>query len=191
MTHDRDVIQELTADHHDVDHTIERIDAVPPHDPERKRLVDRLTAELVAIAVAEEECVLPTVRDRVPDGRALVDREMHDLGEIERILAELAARDASDEDFDRLVGELKSAVARQEHDDEDGLFVTLHAAFSAEDLDTMGDEVRHAMQYARTRPHLQTPDTPPEYDLLSTASIDFVDGIRAFFHRHRHTRPAQ
>ncbi|MGA4542003.1 hemerythrin domain-containing protein [Uniformispora flossi] len=188
MNHDGDVIHELTADHRDVDHTIEELDAAPPHDPVRKRLVDRLTTELVRLAVAEEQCVLPAVRERAPDGKELVDREMHDLGEIERILAELETHEASDADFDRLVVELEAAVVRQEHDDEDRLFVRLHEAFSAADLETMGDEVRRAMKYARTHPHLQTRDTPPEYDLLSGASIQFVDAVRALFHRRR--RPA-
>ncbi|HSA54038.1 MAG TPA: hemerythrin domain-containing protein [Yinghuangia sp.] len=185
MGRDADVIRELTADHREVERLFEMIEAVPSHDPERKRLVDALAVELVRLAVAEEECVLPVVRERLPDGPALADKELHDLGNIERILAALEVRDAGTDDFDRLVAALEDEVRRHERGDEEGLFVELRRNCPERDLAAMGDEVRRVTRYARTRPHLQTVETPPEYELLSTESVRFVDGLRALFRRRR------
>jgi hypothetical protein len=184
MASDRDVIHELTADHHEVEHMFEEIDAVPSGDPERKRLVDALTVELVRLTVAEEDFVHPAVREHVADGKALVDHEVHELGAIERTLKELELRDADDPEFDALVEELKAEVGRHEHHDEESLFVELQRNCSEHDLDTMGDEVRNAMAYSRNRPHVRTADTPPEYELLTFGSLRFLDRLRALIHPH-------
>lgn len=183
----RDVTQELTADHREVDHLFDSLDAAPHGDPERKRLVDALTVELMRLATAEEETLHPAVRRQLSGGKALVAHEVHDLGAIERTLKELEGRDADDPEFDRLVATLHEQVSRHEHDDEEGLFVELRRNLSKEELDTLGADVRRAMAYAEPHPHLHTPDTPPEYEPLSMAALEFVDRLRALFHGHIRT----
>ena len=42
MAHGGDVIQELTADHREVDALFEQIEALPATDPQRRELADRL-----------------------------------------------------------------------------------------------------------------------------------------------------
>lgn len=61
MGHGGDVIQELTADHREVDGLFDRIEAVPARGSERRRLLDQLTIELVRHAVAEEQHLYPAV----------------------------------------------------------------------------------------------------------------------------------
>lgn len=55
MGHGGDVIEELTADHREVDELFDRTEAVPARGSERRRLLDQLTIELVRHAVAEEQ----------------------------------------------------------------------------------------------------------------------------------------
>ncbi|MDI2128760.1 hemerythrin domain-containing protein [Yinghuangia seranimata] len=184
MAGEKDIIRELTDDHRDVDHMLDSLDAAPHGDPERKRLVNALTVELVRLAMAEEESLHPAVRKHLTDGKALVDKEVHDLGAIERTLKQLENRDADDPDFDRLVAELEDEVTRHEHEDEEGLFVELRRSVSTEELATMGADARRAMAHSDDHPHLHTPDTPPEYESLSMATIEFVDRIRALLHGH-------
>lgn len=184
MAGEDDVTQELTADHRQIDRLFDSLDTAPHGDPERKRLVDTLSVELVRLATAEEEALHPAVRRRLSDGAARVDHEVHDLGAIERTLKELEGRDADDPEFDRLVTTLHEEVSRHEHDDEENLFVELRRNLSQEELETMGADIRRAMAYAETHPHLHTPDTPPEYEPLSMATIEFVDRLRALLHGH-------
>ncbi|MEU8137356.1 hemerythrin domain-containing protein [Streptodolium elevatio] len=184
---DRDVTRELTADHREVDHLFDSLDAAPAGDPERKRLVDTLTVELTRLAAAEEEALHPAVRRHLSGGKALVAHEVHDLGAIERTLKDLEGRDADDPAFDPLVATLHEQVSRHEHEDEEGLFVELRRNLSKEELDTLGADVRRAMAYTEAHPHLRTADTPPEYEPLSMAAIEFVDRLRALFHGHIRT----
>jgi hypothetical protein len=184
MAGEKDIIRELTDDHRNVDHMLDSLDAAPHGGPERKRLVNALTAELVRLAMAEEEALHPAVRKHLTDGKALVDKEVHDLGAIERTLKELENRAADDPDFDRLVAELEAEVTRHEREDEEGLFTQLRRNVSTEELATMGDDARRAMAYSADHPHLHTADTPPEYEPLSMATIEFVDRVRALLHGH-------
>lgn len=184
MAGERDVTQELTADHREIDHLFDSLDAAPHGDPERKRLVDALTVELVRLATAEEETLHPAVRRRLSGGRKLVVHEVHDLGAIERTLKELEGRDADDPAFDGLVATLHEEVSRHEHDDEENLFVELRRTLSKQELETLGADLRRAMAYSEAHAHLHTPDTPPEYEPLSMAAVELVDHLRALLHGH-------
>ena len=68
MAHGGNVIQELTADHREVDALFAQIEALPAADPQRRELANRLTMELVRHSVTEEEYLYPTVRRYVDDG---------------------------------------------------------------------------------------------------------------------------
>lgn len=43
MQHGGDDVEELTADHQEVDELFDQVEAVPARGPERRRLLDRLT----------------------------------------------------------------------------------------------------------------------------------------------------
>ncbi|WKX73655.1 hemerythrin domain-containing protein [Streptomyces sp. XD-27] len=177
MAHGKDVISELTADHREVEEMFERIQAMPPSDPERKRLVDNATIELVRHAVAEEQYLYPAVREHVEEGNPLADKEITDHGRVERILKDLERRDVDDADFDTLVTQLVNEVSAHVRDEEHRLFPLLRAACSPEQLEKLGDRIRQAKRTAPTRPHPAAPHTPPANRLLAPG-MGLVDRTR-------------
>ena len=177
MGHGGDVIDELTTDHGEVEEMFGRIEALPSGDPQRKQHMDQVTIELVRHSVAEEAYLYPAVREHLPDGDAIADRELEDHAEAERTMKALERCEADDPDFDLLATQLMSEIRSPIRDEENKRFPRLRAACSADALNTLGDKVRTAKKTAPTRPHPSAPDTPPANKLLAPG-MGLVDRMR-------------
>ncbi|MEV4196307.1 hemerythrin domain-containing protein [Streptomyces toxytricini] len=177
MGHGGDVIAELTTDHEEVAELFTNIEELPSGHPRRKDLVDRVTIELVRHSVAEEAYLYPAVREHVPSGGALADKELEEHAAAERTMKELEGCDADDPRFDGLVRQLMAEIREHVADEEANLFPRLRAACSAETLRELGDKVRQAKKTAPTRPHPAAPDQPPANKLLAPG-VGLVDRLR-------------
>ncbi|SDK16315.1 hemerythrin domain-containing protein [Streptomyces indicus] len=177
MSHGGNVIQELTADHREVEDLFARIDKLPPRDPGRKQLVDELTIELVRHSVAEEQYLYPAVREHVSGGDALADKEIADHARVEQLLKDLEGCEADDDHFDGLVSRLQAEVSEHVADEEQHLFVELTTSCSPDALHKLGEKVRTAKKTAPTRPHPSSPSTPPANKLLAPG-VGLVDRVR-------------
>ncbi|WP_333739051.1 hemerythrin domain-containing protein [Streptomyces sp. IBSBF 2806] len=177
MGHGGNVIQELTADHREVDELFAQIEALPGPDRQRRELADRLTMELIRHSVAEEEHLYPTVRRYVDGGDDLADKELADHAEVEQMLKELEGCQPGDERFDTLIMRLRNSVTAHVSDEENRLFPMLADVCSADALEELGEKVRSAKRHAPTRPHPSAPDTPPANKLLAPGA-GLVDRLR-------------
>ena len=179
MGHGGDVISELSTDHREVDELFLEIEKATPGSYERKQLADQLTIELVRHSVAEEEHLYPAVRQYLPDGDALADKEIADHGRVEQLLKELEGLDADDPQFNHVIVKLRTEVQAHVRDEENNLFVRLRAACTLSDLEKLGDKIRTAKKLAPTRPHPSTPSSPPGNKLLAPG-VGLVDRARDF-----------
>ncbi|MEV6653725.1 hemerythrin domain-containing protein [Streptomyces sp. NPDC051219] len=177
MGHGGNVIEELMADHREVDALFGEIETQPVGDQRRRELADELTMELVQHAVAEEQYLYPAVREYVDGGDALADKEIADHAKVERLLKDLEGLDADDAQFDDRVARLKFEVTDHVRDEEDRLFPMLADACTPQTLEQLGDKVRRAKQLAPTRPHPAAPDTPPLNKILAPGA-GLVDRAR-------------
>ncbi|MEU0970010.1 hemerythrin domain-containing protein [Streptomyces sp. NPDC005917] len=177
MGHGGNIIDELVTDHREVEELFGRIAALPPGDKDRKVYADQVTIELVRHSVAEEEYLYPAVREHIPGGDALADKEIEDHSRAEQIMKDLEGYEAGDPEFDRLIGTLMTEIRSHVADEEQNLFPRLRAACPPEALDELGDKVRRAKKLAPTRPHPSAPDTPPANKLLAPG-VGLVDRMR-------------
>ncbi|GGT16547.1 hemerythrin domain-containing protein [Streptomyces chromofuscus] len=177
MGHGGNVIDELVTDHREVEELFGRIEALPPGNTDRKLHADQVTMELVRHSVAEEAYLYPAVRQHVPDGDAIADKELEDHAKAEQIMKDLEGCDADDPEFDRLIGMLMTEIRMHVADEEENLFPRLRAACSPQALDELGDKVRMAKKMAPTRPHPSAPDKPPLNKLLAPGA-GLVDRVR-------------
>lgn len=173
---DRDVIGILTHDHREVEGMFGKLTAVT--DPgERRQVADQITIELVRHSVAEEQYLYPAVREHVPDGDAIADRELSDHAEVEHILKELEEADPDSGDFAALTGQLIRTVNAHVQDEERALFPALAGRVDPAGLRRLGEQVQAAKDKAPTRPHPSAPDRPPLNKLLAPGA-GMVDRIR-------------
>ncbi|MFD9483023.1 hemerythrin domain-containing protein [Streptomyces sp. NPDC059991] len=179
MGHGGNVIAELKADHREVEEMFDKIQALPPGDEKRKEVADQFTIELVRHSVAEEMYLYPAVREHVPGGDAIADRELKDHATVEQLLKDLEKASVGDVGFDALVAQVIAEVSTHVADEEENLFPALADACSAEQLNDLGDKIRMAKKVAPTRPHPSAPDTPPGNKLLAPG-VGLVDRARDF-----------
>ncbi|MFJ9850379.1 hemerythrin domain-containing protein [Streptomyces sp. NPDC101150] len=179
MGHGGDVIEELTTDHREVEEIFEQIAVLPSGHKDRKRLMDHLTIELVRHSVAEEQYLYPMVRERLPQGGVLADKEIGDHSKVEQMLKKLEGCSADDPQLDQLIMDLKDAVTSHVEDEENNLFPQLRRACSPEELTKLGNKIRMAKKTAPTRPHPSAPATPPVNKLLAPG-LGLVDRARDY-----------
>lgn len=173
---DRDVIEILTHDHREVEDMFGKLTAAA--DPgERRQIADDITIELVRHSVAEEQYLYPAVREHVPDGDTIADRELADHAEVENLLKELEKTDPDSAGFAALTGQLMRTVSAHVKDEEHALFPALAGHASPADLRRLGEQVQAAKEKAPTRPHPSAPDRPPLNKLLAPGA-GLVDRIR-------------
>ncbi|MFI6208008.1 hemerythrin domain-containing protein [Streptomyces sp. NPDC051041] len=177
MGHGGNVIDELVTDHREVEELFGRIEALAPGHTDRKMYADQVTMELIRHSVAEEEYLYPAVREHVPDGDAVADKELEDHARAEQIMKDLEGCGADDPEFDRLIGMLMNEIRSHVADEEGNLFPMLRNACSPEALDELGDKVRQAKKTAPTRPHPAAPDKPPANKMLAPG-VGLVDRMR-------------
>jgi hemerythrin superfamily protein len=177
MGHGGNVIEELKADHREVQDLFDQINALPPGDARRREIADRFTIELVRHSVAEEMYLYPAVRRHVDGGDAMADKELADHAKVERMLKQLEGLDADRSGFDSLVAGIISEVVTHVTDEENRLLPALAAACSPEQLNELGEKIRSAKDKAPTRPHPNAPTSPPMNKLLAPGA-GLVDRAR-------------
>lgn len=141
----------------------------------RKTLAQVISAELSRHLSAEEQYLYPAVRATVPDGYALVDRE---IAEDRALLESLRLLEAADDgnraeradDVCRRLTRHADAAAGE-------LLPMLLQMASVEELIRLGNRVELAEEAAPTRPHPGTPATPPWNKLVDPA-VAVVDKMR-------------
>lgn len=179
MGHGGDAIEELTADHREVEQLFSRIEVLPTRDIGLRGLVDEVTIELVRHSVAEEQYLYPAVREHVAGGAELADKEIAEHAEAEKLMKKLEQMRVDDAEFHSTLQRLMDDVNAHIHDEEEQLFPRLREACTPEALDDLGDKIRRAKTMAPTRPHPSAPDTPPANKLLAPGA-GLVDRVRDF-----------
>ncbi|SPF06251.1 hemerythrin domain-containing protein [Streptomyces sp. MA5143a] len=177
MGHGGNVVEELKTDHREVEELFGKIEQLPSGHAKRKEYADQVTIELIRHSVAEEAYLYPAVREHVPDGDAIADRELQDHAEAERLMKDLERCEADDPEFDRLITQLMTEIRSHVRDEESNLFPRMTRSCPAEMLDQLGDKVRTAKKTAPTRPHPSAPDKPPANKMLAPG-MGFVDRLR-------------
>lgn len=77
------------TDHREVEELFDQVQALPPGNQERRTIADRFTIQRVRHSVAEAMYLYPAVREHVPGGQALADKEIQDHATVEKLHKDL------------------------------------------------------------------------------------------------------
>jgi len=150
-------------------------------DPARRRTVAQvISAELSRHLSAEEQYLYPAIKSTVPDGYALVDRE---IAEDRALLEALRLLEAADDETrpDRAADVCRRLTRHADAAAGELLPLLLQMA-PVEDLIRLGNRVELAEEAAPTRPHPGTPATPPWNKVVDPA-VAVVDKVRDMMSR--------
>lgn len=176
---DRDVIDVITQDHREVEQMFTRLEPMlgTGQKDATEQLTESIIIELVRHAIAEEQYLYPTVRDVLPGGDELADRELAEHAEAEQIMKRLEKMSPDNVEFGTEVRALMAAIRQHVAEEEGELLPRLRQACSAEQLIELGGKIETAKKTAPTRPHPSAPDTPPGNKLLGPG-VAVVDRVR-------------
>lgn len=176
-THQNDLVAVIVHDHREVEQAFGELESGSGDAEYRRNLADHVIAELVRHSVAEEQFMYPAVRKHLSGGDQLADKEIEEHGEAEQIMKRLESMDATDAEFEQLLGELMQNVREHVQDEENNLLPELQRACTEDELRDLGDKVENAKKVAPTRPHPASPSTPPA-NLILAPGVAFIDKIR-------------
>ncbi len=171
-----DVIDAITHDHREVEQLFAQFEQSSDLQ-QRKDITERAIIELVRHSVGEEEYVYPVARTVIPDGQALVEREISEHADAEKMMNDLEGLDPDHPRFDPLMMQLVGTVREHVREEEQLLLPQLREHVSADDLAGMGEKFEKAKQMAPTRPHPAAPDHPPFNKVLGPGAA-LVDRVR-------------
>ena len=175
-TQEQDVIDVLTADHHEVLDLLQQI-KVSANAEERRDLADTVISELVRHSVAEEMFVYPAMRKHLPNGEQAVEHDIEEHKELEQTMKKLEAVAADDPAFRQLLGELEKVLRDHVQDEETEQFPGLRAQIPREELVEMAKKVETAKKVAPTRAHPLAPNNPVFHKLVGPG-VGLVDRLR-------------
>ncbi len=172
-----DMVSVLVRDHDEMKQYFREIEAATDAQG-RRDAADRLTAEVVRHSVAEEMYLYPAARKALPEGDQLVDEELQEHAEAEKLLKQWEKMDGDDPQFMPTFQQIRSELLHHiDEEEEPKLFPRLQAALSAEEQQELGEKIEKAKKLAPTRPHPSAPDQPPG-DKIVGPPTGIVDRIR-------------
>lgn len=171
-----DVIELLEHDHREVEQMFSEYEQAT--DPQEKRtLVDRIIIELVRHSEAEEQAVYPMIRTHIENGDSIVEHEIDEHSQAERLMKDLDGMDPNDPQFGVLMQQLMTAIKEHVDEEENVVFPQFRQTVSADELDKLGKTVEALKKIVPTHPHPMAPDHPPFNALLAPGAA-LVDRVR-------------
>jgi hemerythrin superfamily protein len=184
-TDDRDVVDILTTDHHEV---LDLVGRIPTADAASRRdMADTVIAELMRHSVAEEMYVYPAMREHLPGGEAAVQDDIEEHQQLVEVMKELEGVDSADPRFLEVLGRLEGVLRHHVSDEETEQFPQLRARLPREQMVEIGRKVETAKKAAPTRPHPSAPHSALFHKTLGPG-VGMVDRLRdALTGRSRNT----
>ncbi|MDQ1686311.1 MAG: hypothetical protein QOC82_3048 [Frankiaceae bacterium] len=170
-----DVIELLEHDHREVEQMFTEYEqATDPQ--ERRTIADKIIIELVRHSEAEEQAVYPMIRNQIENGDTIVEHEIDEHSQAERLMKELDGMDPNLPEFGVLMQQLMTAIREHVEEEENVVFPQFRQTVSPEELDKLGKTVEALKKIVPTHPHPKAPDHPPFNALLApgTALVDRV-----------------
>jgi hemerythrin superfamily protein len=170
-----DVIELLEHDHREVEQMFTEFEQAT--DPKEKRTIaDKIIIELVRHSEAEEQAVYPMIRNHIENGDAIIEHEIDEHSQAERIMKQLDRMEPDNPEFGVLMQQLMTSIKEHISEEENDVFPQFRQAVSPEELDKLGKTVEALKKIVPTHPHPMSPDHPPFNALLApgTALVDRV-----------------
>lgn len=178
---DTDIFDVLDSDHRAL---VKLVGAAATADDELSpSLCEQLVMAVVRHFVAEEQYLLPLVRDHVPGGERASEVAFDEHRTVEDALRELEELEHSPERARPILADIDVAIRRHVAEQDDKMFPTLREHCDPARLRGLADEILGAEQLAPTRPRMVHPESPTVNKVVSLVA-GYVDQARdAYAHR--------
>jgi hemerythrin-like domain-containing protein len=164
-----DAITLLRDDHRSVEQLFKRFEKAGDRAyVEKRQIVDSIIELLSIHASIEEQVFYPVARATVPDTEDITLESLEEHHIVKWLLSELDGLEPQHERFDAKVTVLMENVRHHVREEQDEFFPKVRDALSRKALADLGEALAEAKKSAPTRPHPQSPDTPPGNSVIGT-----------------------
>lgn len=172
-----DMVSVLVQDHREMKQLFIELEAATDA-ATRRDVADRLTAEVARHSVAEEMYLYPAARRVLPNGDELIDEELQEHAEVEKLLKRWEGMDGDDPEFMPTFREIRGGLLHHiDEEEEPKLFPEMQRVLPLEEQQKLGEQITRAKKLAPTRPHPSAPDQPPLNKLMGPPT-GILDRIR-------------
>ncbi len=140
-----DVIKLLEQDHREVEELFSKAESTTG--AARQQVVTKITSALTLHTEVEERFVYPAMRDAGLGD--LVSEAEQEHAKVKELVAQLETMDATTDDIDTLLAELKADVQHHVQEEETEAFPEFRDAVDQSELQTLATQVREAQKQAR------------------------------------------
>ncbi len=173
----RDMVSVLVKDHQEMKEYFAELEAATDADT-RRDVADKLTAEVARHSVAEEMYLYPAARKVLPNGDELVDEEIEEHAEVEKLLKAWESMSGDDPEFLPTFQKIKANLLHHIDEEEEAeLFPAMQEALSVEEQEKLGEQITRAKKLAPTRPHPSAPQEPP-WNKVVGVPTGIIDRVR-------------
>jgi len=129
---------------------------------EKQSIAHNILKLLCLHAACEEMALYPTMRQKLPNGDAVVNHALKDHLQVKQDLLALDAMTVHQTHFDERLLKTLAEVEQHVKEEETDLLPTLKKYCDAKDIATMTAQYIASKKIAPSRPHPDAPNTPPE-----------------------------
>ncbi len=142
-----------------------------------QELADVVTAAVSRHLSAEEQYLYPAIKALLPEGPRLSEREIERDTQILKQLALLETLPKESAAFTELAGAIDTDLHQHREACAAEIFPQLRELASEADLIRLGNRIEVAQEAAPTRPHPDSPTSPP-WNKITDPALGIVDKIR-------------
>src|SRR4051812_6007416 len=139
-----DVIKLLEQDHREVEELFAKAESTSG--AAKQQVVSKIASELTLHAEVEEQIVYPAMRDAGLDG--IVDEAEQEHSKVKELVAQLEGMDATTDEVDAVLAELKADVQHHVEEEESEGFPKFRDAVDQTELQALATRVREAKEAA-------------------------------------------
>ncbi|MEV0270200.1 hemerythrin domain-containing protein [Hamadaea sp. NPDC050747] len=161
--------------------------AVTTGTTETRQIADAFIAAMSRHLSAEEQELYPAARTALDNGDRIVDDEIEADREILRVLADLHKADPDGAEFAALLARADLHLRRHVRTADEDIYPELRRRLDREEQVKLGNRIDIFEEAAPTRPHPNTPSTPPLNKVVDPA-LGTIDKMRDVL-SGRKTRP--
>ena len=137
-----DVIKLLETDHREVEELFAKAESTSG--AAKQEVVNKIASELTMHAQVEEQIVYPAMREAGLND--MVDEAEQEHSQVKQLVAQLKTTDATTEEVDPILAELKADVSHHVDEEETGAFPKFRDAVDQAQLQELAARVQEAKQ---------------------------------------------
>lgn len=173
----------ILEDHRDMKAMLEKYRTALTKD-EAHKWYNQFVWEVCRHAIGEELVLYPLLKERIPNGPALVEESLEEHRETKKYLSEIEHLDYRSDEFDVKVRTMVDGLLKHMEKEEAEVIKLLVQFLSKEERLSAGARFNNRKRIAPTHPHTMIPDNSPIFETLSgliVAPIDkFFDLFKEF-----------